>query len=218
MQTNVLLRDTNDSYVANLKSATMSTINQELFLIHCGWNTKNRSWDSQKRNFDETTLISEYCQLRNIQLIFISSQSATSRSNYGEMKKRAEASVLSNGGLVIRPGLIIFNQPSGLQKILSNKILSKVPIRMVPEVSIRTVTSLHLIHFITELIDGKVPQNRTVDLFDDTVTLNSVMGTTFSQSSKVPIPILLIKPGLKALGRVSQRFYSLYDSFLGLTS
>ncbi len=218
MQEYVLVRDNDDSYVNDLVAANNTPINHELVLIHCGWNTKNRSWAAQKRNFEETKLISEFCQLRNIQLIFISSQSATSHSNYGEMKNRAEASVLLNGGLVLRPGLIIFEQPSGLQKIMASTVLSTFPIRLNPDVSIRTVSIMKLINFITELIDGKVPLNRTVDFFDQTISINSLAGKTFSRFVKIPVPIGIVKRVLKTSGRFSQRLYSLYDSFLGLTT
>lgn len=218
MQKIIVLRDIDDSYVNNLVTATMATTNQKQFLVHCGWNTSDRTLAAQKRNCDETILVSEYCQLQNIQMVFISSQSASSQSNYGEMKKQAEAGVLINEGIVLRPGLIIFERSSGIQKILTNKIFFVLPIRFSPDILVKTITSLNLTNFITELIDGKKLQNRIVDLFDQTMTINSVTGKAFSHRMKISVPVKMVKPLLKILGRFNRRFYALYDSFLGLTT
>jgi len=82
-----------------------------------------------------------FCAKASIRFVFVSSQSASAnaKSAYGRSKFSAESVVISCGGVVVHPGLILFDQPSRLQRYL--EIVARLPFRVlvIPDPSLSVI-------------------------------------------------------------------------------
>ena len=66
-----LRRDEYNSYLPDLELHGQTEINAPKFLIHCGWDTSDRTLAAQSNSKSETVKLAQYCREHEIKLIFI---------------------------------------------------------------------------------------------------------------------------------------------------
>jgi NADH dehydrogenase len=214
-----LKRDDGDGYVTSLIESAHSLAGNEMVLIHCGWDTRDRSVDAQQKSFISTTELAKCCVNLKIGMVFISSQSALSESNYGRMKYLAEQSVIEKGGTVVRPGLIMFDDAQGLQKLIGRKIMGLVEIKTNPPLMVRVINAESFARELTGLLSLMPERNEIIDLFDVVRSVDSAAPNSIDKARlTVTVPLWLLKKVLKFTSRLNSNLYAKYDSFLGLTT
>ena len=214
-----LRRDDEDGYVTSLIELAHSLAGNEMVLIHCGWDTRDRSVDAQQKSCIGTTKLAKCCANLKIGMIFISSQSALSVSNYGRMKYLAEQSVIEKGGMVVRPGLIIFDDAQGLQKMIGRKIMGLVEIKTKPPLMVRVISAENFSKELTALLSLTPERNEIIDLFEVVKSVDSATPNSMDKARlTVTVPLWLITRVLKFTSKISKNLYAKYDSFLGLTT
>ena len=179
-------RDSKGCYVPALCEEEQSISHGEnlRFVVHCGWNTKDRSPESQESCVKRTATLAEYCSRRGIKVVFVSSISARHGgvNNYGRAKFRAEQIVHSFGGESIRPGLILFEEPQGLQRRLNQLSRFPVTLEIHPDVPITVISIISLVEEILHRCDSRALNNRPIESSNVQATLNlllrSDVGTT----------------------------------------
>ena len=214
-----LRRDDEDGYVTSLIEAAHSLAGNEMVLIHCGWDTRDRSVDAQQKSFFSTTELTKCCVNLKIGMVFISSQSALSESNYGRMKHLAEQSVIEKGGTVVRPGLIMFDDAQGLQKLIGRKFMGLVEIKTKPSLMVRVINAESFAKELTRLLPLMPERNEIIDLFDVVRSVDSAAPNSIDKARlTVTVPLWLLNRVLKFTSRLNNNLYAKYDSFLGLTT
>lgn len=214
-----LTRDQNDSYMNDFKRAVQNLNGSNQYLIHCGWDTKDRTWKTQQNCLTDTVSIANFCASKDIKMIFISSQSVFSMSNYGRSKLAAEQGVARAEGIIVRPGFIIFDNPSELQKSINLKLPSWMGFKTYPRVYVKTISEKCVTEALTNLIVLDEEKHEVIDLYDYHQSIESMMiKDSSSIRLTVPIPLMGVSFLLRWAGKVSPLMRSLHDSFLGLTN
>ena len=208
-------RDLSNSYLNNLKEQVDASRDAELVLVHCGWDTTDRTALAQSRSKEETIRLSDHCAEQGIKLIFVSSRSASvnAQSNYGESKFIAENYVLSTGGICIKPGLILFNPPAGLQRKLL--VLSRfgVGLRFFPRSKIAVTDIQKVVDEINKLIYGELGNSLLIPLVDGQVDLNVLCSTSRARHFLIiPVPLRLLRRITRIIGIVSSKSVGVHDS------
>lgn len=214
-----LKRDSRNSYIENLLLYENDSFIGEKTFIHCGWNVANRSIEAQKRSMIDTELLANLCNLRNITMIFLSSASAseTSTSNYGKMKYIAQNCVIKSGGLVLQPGLIIFDQPQGIQKSLCAIQKRFVAAKFYPNVKILTIGINSFYEEIEFILINRSFSNETGIIKNKNSNLNDLCAHLGDRKKiTILIPLRLIEVVLRILGKVNHRADSLHDSLVAI--
>lgn len=210
-----LKRDSKDSYVDDLLNRENELSTDQKLLIHCGWDVSNRKIESQYKSAIETESLARICKLRDIQFIFMSSASAskTSISNYGKMKFIAENTVLDTGGLVLRPGLVLFDTAQGLQKVLLLTQKLFLSVRFYPDVTISTIRINLLCEKIVSLVKGSKTSYGIVQINNQNISLNSLCESRRVMANfSLVIPLTALSFILKVFGKVNTRAAALHDS------
>jgi len=214
-----LKRDSNNSYLSDLAQLHRSSQDNEDVFIHCGWDVLNRDINNQRICFADTEKLAQFCLNQNVRMIFISSTSASgsSKSNYGVMKFCAEQAVARNFGFVLRPGLVLFPKPKGIQRQANLFKESRIKLRFNPDVHIYAID---LEKFVEEVEDSIQKQTKS-DVIDclgnKLTTLNTLFGTTKTKSKYTfVIPIKLASVVLGFCGRFSRKIGNMHDSLMGV--
>lgn len=214
-----LERDSGDSYVIALKSFYESNPKKSTYLVHCGWDVSNRRIDKQEKCLEDTQKLADYCQLWGIKMVFISSTSAShiAKSNYGKMKFLAQQSVLRAGGLVLRPGLVIFKSPEGIQRYFELMKRSKIQVSFFPNANVTTINAEELINEIESCLQDETRYG-VIECFGNNVsTLNALCTPPIGKSRRrLPIPLKPLAFTLRLAGRLSGRMKSIDDSLRGV--
>lgn len=211
-----LERDLEDSYIRDILIHDNQSFSGRKFLVHCGWDVSNRKLKAQLKSVAETELLASLCKSRGINMIFLSSASASlkSSSNYGSAKYIAENYVIESGGLVLRPGLILFDPPRGLQ--LKIEKLSKLifRIKIYPDILLSTIRLDKLVSDIEDMIHKPSNNIGIYELCNDFVYINSLNDPVFKRKNQVSIyiPIQFMKAFLQLGALFSKKLGSLYDS------
>ena len=215
-----LKRDSNNSYLKNLSDSKRINQSSGEMLIHCGWDVVNRHIDNQRICFAETESLSEFCSINGIKMVFISSTSASveARSNYGIMKYRAERAVVNRGGLVLRPGLVLFQSPKGIQRQINSLNQLRISFKITPDIQISVIDIDHLL----DEVESLVKESRKLGVFDclgnKTTSLNALTGAANVKSKVViTIPLSLMMLLLRFCGRMNTRIRNMHDSMKGVT-
>jgi len=214
-----LQRDSENSYVRALESFYESTPGVNSFLIHCGWDVSNRRIDKQEKCLEDTQKLAEYCKTRAIKMVFISSTSASNsaKSNYGKMKFRAHQSVLKAGGLVLRPGLVIFESPKGIQKYFELINRSNFQVSFFPNANVTTINAEHLINEIEGCLKDNTKHGVIECLGNNPSTLNALCAQPIGKSKRrLLIPLMPLAFLLRIMGRFNGRIKSIEDSLNGI--
>lgn len=211
-----LKRDSRNSYIEDLLRRDDDSFIGKKSFIHCGWNVTNRTLEAQKLSAQDTEYLSKICNLRSITMIFLSSASANSESlsNYGAMKCLAEKSVSKSGGIVLRPGLVLFSSPKGIQQKLENLSNGFVSVRFLPNIPVSTIGIIDLLKVIECILhrpDDEVGKNQLRNIFVPINTLCRPLNTT-KRRVYVYIPIKLLNFVLKYLGVFNKNLASIHDS------
>jgi dTDP-4-dehydrorhamnose reductase len=215
----ILKRDSENSYVGNLLIHDKEPFTGRNTFIHCGWDVSNRKATAQIKSANETKALASTCELLNIEMLFLSSASASeqSRSNYGKAKYLAENHVIGSGGIVLRPGLVLFNPPKGLQKRVVSFRRIPVKVKFVPDICIETIEVESFLYEIEKHIGNFESSGKMIDISDGLVGLNQLI----AQSSKkhgivVYIPIGILEKLLEFIGRYNNQIFAFYDSFTSI--
>ena len=210
-----LCRDANNSYLHDLQIHDQEKITVDKFLVHCGWDTTDRTLAAQSKSKSETLKIAKYCQEHEIRMIFISSQSAVlgTRSNYGTMKIVAEQLVAEHNGTSLKPGLILFNPPAGIQKKLRAPSVYRIRVKLYPNVTISVIEVSDLIRDLRIAINEGSLSRSTTALSNRSVSINSLTDSTQHRFCLViPIPLRLLQTIIRFVGLIRGRVLAIDDS------
>ena len=210
-----LRRDEYSSYLLDLEMHGQTEINAPKFLIHCGWDTSDRTLVAQSNSKSETVKLAQYCQEHEIKLIFISSQSAVldTRSNYGAMKFMAEKLVTEHGGMSLRPGLIQFNPPAGIQKKLCAFSKYGVRIKFYPNMTVSVIAVHDLVGYLMSILNEGTFSTSYANVTNRSVPINSLTELSKRRFGVViPIPLRLLHSVIQFLGLFSSRAQAIDDS------
>jgi dTDP-4-dehydrorhamnose reductase len=215
-----LLRDHDNSYLQDLEVHEASRDNVERFLIHCGWETVNRDFVEQEKSKSESIKLAQYCKDQKINMIFISSQSATydANSNYGSMKYEAELGVAALGGKCLKPGLIRFNPPAGISKKIASLSQYRIRIRLYPNPTISVVNAEDVGDFIVGLVAGENLGKKLTDISNESTTLNSLTYVSAKHpyiTIKVPLKSVVLL--FRLASRVNNKARDILDSLMAIT-
>ena len=214
-----LKRDSENSYVHALESFYENSPGGQTFLIHCGWDVSNRRIDKQEICLEDTQKLADFCQPRGIKMVFISSTSASNsaKSNYGKMKFRAQQSVLKAGGLVLRPGLVIFERPKGIQKYFELMKRSNFQVSFLPNANVTTINAEQLINEIESCLKDDTKRGLIECLGNNLSTLNALCTLPIGKSKRrLLIPLKPLALVLRLAGRLNGRMKSIDDSLRGI--
>ena len=215
-----LRRNENNTYIPNLQLRNQDGNRDPKFLVHCGWDTGNRTLAAQSNSKTETLEIAQYCQEHEIKMIFISSQSAIlgTQSNYGAMKFEAEKIVAEHDGTSVRPGLILFNPPAGIQKKLYAFSFYGIRIKFYPNVKISVIAVRDITKYLTSIIGEDIPIGSTATLRNESMPLNAL--TDLSQRRfgvVIPIPLKLLHAVVRLVGLMRGRVLAIEDSLSAIS-
>lgn len=208
-------RDSSNSYLNNFKEQVDANRDSELVLVHCGWDTTDRTALAQSRSKEETIKLSDHCAERGIKMIFISSHSASenAQSNYGEAKFIAENYVLSTGGICIKPGLILFEPPAGLQRKLLVFSRFGIGLNFFPKSKITVTEIQNVLYEINKLICGETWNSSTISLTDRQVDLNVLCSAIRAKHFlTIPVPLRLLRRITRIIGIMSRKSIGVHDS------
>ena len=212
----LLRRDINNSYVADLLGQDNDSIIQEKVFIHCGWDVSNRKLEAQKESMEETKALARICESKNIRMVFLSSKSASdsSSSNYGAMKYSAEKHVLDSGGVVLRPGLILFDPPRGIQKRIVSLRKNLIQIKFQPDIILETIDVERLLDEIEAVVRTPEIFGKAHGIRNEFIGLNQLAVNSDKKSGiVVHIPLWIVKKFLEYTKSYNTKIYSLHDSF-----
>jgi len=210
-----LRRDENNSYFPDLELHSQAKNNAPKFLIHCGWDTSDRTLAAQSNSKSETVKLAQYCREQEIKFIFISSQSATlgTRSHYGEMKFVAEQLVAEHGGLSLRPGLILFNPPAGIQKKLCAFSKYGIRIKFFPNMTVSVIAVRDLVGYLMSILNEGAFSTSNAKVTNRLVPINSLTDLSRHRFGVViPIPLRLLNSIVRCLGLFCSRAQAIDDS------
>lgn len=210
-----LRRDKNNTYVDDLQLRDQVETKVPKFLIHCGWDTGDRTLTAQSNSKFETLKLAQYCRENEIRMIFISSQSAVlgTRSNYGAMKFEAEKLVAEHDGTSLRPGLILFDPPAGVQKKLCALSLYGIRIKLYPNVEMTVITVRDFIQFLMNIIDEDALRKSQTAVRNELVSINSLTDSSQHRFCIViPIPLKLLYFIVRFVGQIRGRVLTFEDS------
>lgn len=210
-----LCRNENNSYFPNLQLCNQDGNSVSKFLIHCGWDTGDRTFAAQSNSKSQTLKLAQYCREHEIKMIFISSQSAVlgTRSNYGAMKFEAEKLVTERDGMSLRPGLILFNPPAGIQKKLCTFSKYGVRIKFYPNVTVSVIAVRDLVEYLMSILNEEALRKSRTAVRNELVSINSL--TDSSQHRfyiVVPIPLKLLYFIVRFVGLIRGRVHAIEDS------
>ena len=210
-----LCRDANNSYFHDLQIHDQEKITVDKFLVHCGWDTRDRTLAAQSKSKSETLNLAKYCQEHEIRLIFISSQSAVlgTRSNYGTMKIVAEQLVAEHNGISLKPGLILFNPAAGIQKKLCAPSLYRLRVKLYPNVNISVIEISDLIHDLRIAFNESTLSGSIVAVRNRSVPINSLTELPRHRFHLViPIPLRLLHSVIRLVGLIRGHVLAIDDS------
>ncbi len=183
-------------------------------VVHLAWETNSRSVDSAQASVRASMELADVALLSGKRFIFVSTMSAQGgpNSRYAASKIDVEQFVLSKGGVVLRPGLIISSPPVGLWKLLAQAGRSPV-IPMPAHARVFVVRLAILLEDLARLIEhDQQPLNTTAT----SVRLDELISIASSRHVKpVPIPARVMRPVSRALGSIEST-ESLADSLRGI--
>lgn len=189
-----------------------SQLNDIDLFIHLAWSLRDRSADYYI-NVGGTLLLAQAAHAQKVPFLFVSSVAATSNSEYGESKARAETFVLDYLGTVIRIGLV---PELNRYEIPRKRILSFYP-------DFRVKIQTTSFNDLQKVIDDWIHLDRMNFSGNElrTVLSSEVEAKrVFSQNSDLPLPIPLpiIRFLLGICKHFSLRARNLNDALLSVTT
>lgn len=183
-------------------------------VVHLAWDTKSRSADSATSSRRASLELADVVLCEGKRFIFVSTMSAEGgpTSRYAESKIEVEQFVLSHGGVVVRPGLVMSSPPVGLWQLLAKA--GRLPFVPVPAQA--RVFVVHLELLLTDLVGliehGQRPANTTAA----SVRLDELIASAAGRRIRpIPIPTRVVRPISRALSAIAPT-RSLADSLRGI--
>jgi hypothetical protein len=178
-------------------------------LLDLGWDTKDRSEQAQIKSANTSILLAKFCKTNNVRYIFVSSLTAIDPhySQYGKAKKYVE-SVISENGIVIRPGFVIFHERVNVTK---NITINRRKL-YIPTVGIEDLVS--------ELLNGAISShaNHNLNLITGVSDIKNVFQITryipllrYRITIKVILKILVVLRSISIFNKTIDRFYGLLE-------
>jgi len=218
-----LSRDSSGSYVTSLRHLEDSVQDRKITrtLIHCGWNTRARSQAEQTACTEATRQLADFCSEASIQFVFVSSQSASTnaKSIYGQCKFSAESAAIDAGGIVIRPGLILFDPPSRLQRYL--EIVARLPVRVSvnPDPSLLVISANELADSIEMICSLRNPLPGIYEVPNTETTLNAYLARRSpTRRIQIVVQAQTVHRSVQLLKHMGRFGSSMSDSIMGLIS